>query len=390
MKEPIKLYLAILNRGWVKSEHIGTVFMASRTPGVTLVMEPPSVSFATPIASNRCRITKRFLETDCDFLLMLDDDVIPYHNPAEMVFFDKDIVGSPTRRGRQGMLEWVAYAKHPKLDHNYASIDLNKVNPEADLLKVDAIGTGCILIKRKVLETLKRPFEDVFDEDGIRKFGQDLNFCKKAIEAGFEVFITPNRVCEHFKEIGLVNLDHYFVSRADDEVLKKYGIPWGDFAIIEKDWDFIREAIEQEGVETVLEFGTGLSTLLISEMASVDTFETDVTYMDKIIEKLPEEGRDVRFYTWDGIVPPEPSQLRKKYDLAFVDGPVGKDSGGIGREVSIRLAVEHSDRIIIHDAGRPHEAMLQEKYLKDKFQLVTRNGWHQARCNYWRKKDATS
>lgn len=161
----------------------------------------------------------------------------------------------------------------------------------------------------------------------------------------------------------------------------KYGIPWGGWAIAEKDWDFIKDIIQRKKVNTVLEFGTGLSTLLISGIAEVDTFETNGEWAEKIeAEAL---NGNIKFYIWNGQDPPE---IKKRYDLAFVDGPTGKASGGIGREMSMKLASKYADKIIVHDAGRTDEAYLQERLLNNKFRFISQSDEHKIRCNYWEKR----
>jgi hypothetical protein len=385
-KKP-KIYLAILNDGWVRSEHINTVLMIHLTPNVELQLENPAVTWGIPITSNRNQIRKRFLETDADFLLMFDDDVIPLFNPAEAVFYDKDILGLPTRRRMRQRLEWVIYAKHPVLENRYAAIDLDKVKTDADLLQVDGIGTGAILIKRKVLEVVKHPFEDLFDDEGIRILGQDLNFCQKAIKAGFGVFVAPKMICEHIKDHGLVNIDGCFVIQAGDKNQERYDISWGGEEIIEKDWDLIEQIITDEKVKTVLEFGSGFSTLLMSQIASVDSFETNPEQIDRVRNRLPRD-RKVNLYPWDGETKPDSGRVKKKYDLVFIDGPESASRANqTGRRIPIEIAIEHSDRIILHDAGKMHETMLQEKYLRKDFDLLARNGWHQTRCQYWKRKE---
>ena len=161
----------------------------------------------------------------------------------------------------------------------------------------------------------------------------------------------------------------------------KYDIPWGGWAIAEKDWDFIKDIIQKKKIKAVLEFGTGLSTLLISEIAGVDTFETNSEWAEKIEAKAL--NGNIKFYIWNGQDPPE---IERRYDLAFVDGPVGKFTGGVGREMSMRLASEYADKIIVHDAGREDEKRLQEMILNGKFRFISRSDEHQIRCNYWEKR----
>ena len=68
-KKKYKVYLAILNSGELRSEMTSTVIPAmQKTNGVSLIWEHPDKTWANPISSNRNRIVKRFLETDCPLI----------------------------------------------------------------------------------------------------------------------------------------------------------------------------------------------------------------------------------------------------------------------------------------------------------------------------------
>jgi len=288
----------------------------------------------------------------------------------------------------------VAYLKHPDVE-GYFAVDFANVADTIDLLSVDIVGTGCILIHRRVLETLYNkttngwdaPFTIELTKDGDSKYGTDFAFCIRAQKAGFKIYTTPQRICEHIKDVGLLDIQGYDDCDGRDEIAGKYAIPWGDYAISQNDWKFIKGIIQENGVKSILEFGAGLSTLLMSELVEVTSYETDKAWIENI-EKLARGNghpeRMLNIVKWDGKK--EPKGLGQ-YDLAFVDGPKGKVNGGIGREMSIKLASEHAKRIIIHDAGRSEEQVLQAKYLRGKFNLRGRNGWHQSRCHLWQKID---
>ena len=381
----IKLYMAILNHGWIRSE----IFMdllpkIKNMKNVSVTLENLGKTWDHPISSNRNRIVKRFKATDNDFLLMLDDDIVPLDNPAEFVFADKDIIGFPAPvRQAGGQLNWVAYVKYPDRD-DYAPIDFARIDDTVELLKVDVVGTGCILIARRVLETLKAPFHTDFDEDGILEIGTDFAFCRKAAVAGFEIFTAPQRVCEHHKSVGMLSFQSLNSSDNVDLAARKYGIPWGGFAITPNDWSFIRTIIEQTGARRVLEFGAGLSSLLMSEIAEVTTYETNHEYADVIRAKA--KG-NLTIREWDGK-----NFLMKNashFDLVFIDGPKGIVNGGPGREEAVRAAVACSDRIILHDARREEETRWQDKYLKGIFKLKKRSGYHQACCQYWERREGS-
>lgn len=379
-----KLYFALLNKGWVRREFASQQLDAMRnTPGVKFVWENPILTWGHPICSNRNAIVKRFLKTDCDFLMMQDDDIIPLHNPAELVLADKDIIGSPAKvRQDNRQLNWVAFVKD-STGLGYVPCDLSKCPPGGDLIAVDVVGTGLICVRRNVLEAIKAPFMDTFDEDGLRELGTDFAFCERAKAKGFEVFTTPWRVCEHVKEQGFLDADGYDDSDNADLANYRYKIAWGGMAIMQNDWKFLKEVIEKYKVKRVLEFGAGLSSLLMSELVPVVSYETDDDWAKEIESR--KNGNELVISMWDGVTTPLIEQ-RGPFDMAFIDGPPGKNEPG--REHSIRSAVEAKiPLIVVHDAGRQGEIKWQIQHLRDKYHVVSKTGNHQQRSQLWEIND---
>lgn len=379
-----KLYVAILNDGWIRREVVSGVIPALfKTSEVKIMMEPMHLTWGHPISSNRNSIVKRFLGTDADFLLMMDNDVIPLSNPAEMVFADKDIIGFPAKvRQSHNSINWTAYMVNPQAKESgeaYIFIDLDSVDDKIEVLEVDAVGTGAILIKRKVLEALQAPFNCEYDKDGVTSFGTDFAFCRKAKQNGFKVYTAPQRFCEHIKTIGLLQTLSFLDFAHREKNPYRYNLPWGGYSIEYGDWFFIKDIIKKEETKTILEFGSGISSLLMSEQTKVLSYETNQKWVEKI-KSLKTDQNDLEIRLWSGITF---ENTIDNFDLVFIDGPVAKSSGGIGRELAFYVAIEHSDRIIVHDAGRKEELELQNKYLKGDFQLMGRGGYLETSCNYW-------
>ncbi len=151
-----------------------------------------------PISHCRNLIVKKFLESRNEWLLMIDEDVVPSKNPLNLLKYNKDIIACPCPIF-QGKIVWNCY----NLDNDGYWIPIHILNKK-NLIEIDATGTGCILIKRKVLKNIKKPFERIFDAEGIEKLGLDLSFSKKAKEKGFKIFVAPEYHCSHFKNINLV------------------------------------------------------------------------------------------------------------------------------------------------------------------------------------------
>lgn len=132
-----------------------------------------------------------------------------------------------------------------------------------------------------------------------------------------------------------------------------YGLTFNGGAVTERDWEFIQNIMKENHVESVLEFGGGLSTLLLSDVGLKElvTYEDKQGWIDKLKKIKP--GLDIRL--WDG----KTNGIKGQFDLAFVDGPAGDSS----REMSTKIASEKARVVIVHDAGREWARKYQDQYL---------------------------
>jgi hypothetical protein len=116
---------------------------------------------------------------------MVDDDVCPTQGATGLLNALQDyfIVGAACPIFRPDMFPipiWNAF--------NAADGGWKLVRPPAEdaVVEVDAVGFGCVAIRREVLEELPQPtFRDV--AVGGAGWGEDFLFCQDAREAGFTV-----------------------------------------------------------------------------------------------------------------------------------------------------------------------------------------------------------
>lgn len=80
-------------------------------------------------------------------------------------------------------------------------------------MEYDAGGTGCILIKRKVLEGMDAPFSSKLNKDGTRKVGGDIWFCDRVKRKGFKIWAHWGYACSHLKEIDLINVARLMLNK---------------------------------------------------------------------------------------------------------------------------------------------------------------------------------
>jgi hypothetical protein len=147
------------------------------------------------------RIAFDFRAGDWDYWLSIDADNPPQRNPLDLVDFDLDIIGLPTpifNNSDGGFpICWNAFDKVPE--------GYNQHPPDpGNLAEVDAVGSGCILIHRRVIEGMKSPwFVRETDEIGRVIHGPDFYFCTEAKRARFHVWTHYGFPCRHFNELEL-------------------------------------------------------------------------------------------------------------------------------------------------------------------------------------------
>lgn len=148
-----------------------------------------------------------FLIGEYDFWLSFDSDNPPINNPLDLVGVDKDIMGCPTpvwhfdeknKSKGERPIYWNGYKRVGDAYKEY--------EPKDGLQQVDAIGTGCFLIARRVFEhpdMQKGAFTRKLYPDGRVEKGNDIMFCERAKEAGFEVWCHYDYPSMHFNELEL-------------------------------------------------------------------------------------------------------------------------------------------------------------------------------------------
>ena len=148
-----------------------------------------------PASSTRNRIVQQFLQTDADYLIMLDDDQAPTCNVLDYIEQDYDVLGFPypsLRINADDIIPW--YPAPPN---------------KGGITAVDSIGGGCMVIARRVLEAIPCPFADVFDEHGVFSEGEDLSFCRRARENGFRIHCVMDKPLLHIKPAEMLTVWNY-------------------------------------------------------------------------------------------------------------------------------------------------------------------------------------
>ena len=168
---------------------------------------------------------------DWEWLLTVDDDIVPPANIFDMIDHGKDIVQAPAVVLVNGMFEWVGKQYHKErgcydmeFDRFFHALKGHDIAPTTlvqnmsdgtkidhkvlipipqpyneGLFPVDTVGTGCLLVRRCVIETIgvachRTKFDSLVNmlntHDGV--FSE---WCK---DAGFEMFCDTAKRCRHW------------------------------------------------------------------------------------------------------------------------------------------------------------------------------------------------
>lgn len=177
------------------------------------------------ISIARNKLANDFLETDYTHFMFIDQDVgFNAHLVFELIKQDKDVVTGtyPLKN-----IHWNNVAKAVKdgvepenleqesAIHIFQPVDQSKKVSNAELVEVNFSGTGFMLIKRKVFETLAPLTERYFEVTGQENtrteyidffghakvnnefWGEDVSFCMRVRNAGMKVYVAPWVQCSH-------------------------------------------------------------------------------------------------------------------------------------------------------------------------------------------------
>lgn len=162
-----------------------------------------------PVDNARNEIVEEFLKSDCTHLFFIDSDTIPPEDALDkLMALDCDIASGITpiiELDQNRVNDSSGFYKRS----NILGMDNELIQPDTGIQDMKAGGGSCLLIKRNVLETLKKPiFRFVYKDchpEGVQFNGkkdmmsEDYYFCAKALGAGFKMKCDSSIICRHQK-----------------------------------------------------------------------------------------------------------------------------------------------------------------------------------------------
>ncbi len=139
------------------------------------------------LLNQREKLVTSSLEVESDYILWLDSDMtFPSTTLLRLLSHDKDIVGCNYMK-RSNPQTPVAYKKIGDWD-SWVSLD-----EQEDLVKVEGVGMGCILIKTDLFKEINKPFfEFTYNKETDDWLGEDFNLFTKFKNIGKNIYIDTN------------------------------------------------------------------------------------------------------------------------------------------------------------------------------------------------------
>ncbi|HDZ77136.1 MAG TPA: class I SAM-dependent methyltransferase [Candidatus Omnitrophica bacterium] len=198
------ILITVPNVHWIHQHVTHRLLMLQKDIRYNLTFKLPSHK---PYVNNLHHIVNDFISGNYDFWLNIDADNPPQENPLDLIELDKDIIGLPTpiwhftnKGNNERPVYWNAYDYLSEKDA-YAEHE-----PKKGLQKVDAVGTGCILIARRVFENpimRQGAFMRKWNKDGTVDKGNDMAFAEIARNQGFNIYAHYDYPCDHMSELSL-------------------------------------------------------------------------------------------------------------------------------------------------------------------------------------------
>lgn len=143
----------------------------------------------TLIFDQRQKLAEAALKERCDYVLWIDADMrFPKNTIERLLAHDKDIVGvNATTR----TIPVKSTAKNLEIDMEKKENQWLSVSSKGKvgIEQVTAIGCGVMLVKREVFENTPPPWFWFEQLPGEKLLGEDVYFCVKAHDAGFETWV---------------------------------------------------------------------------------------------------------------------------------------------------------------------------------------------------------
>lgn len=205
-----KIFIGIHCTGWVTA-HM-TKWLLSQLvaqdigPGKKIENLMIHIESGKPEDAAANQVMEAFLKTDCTHIMKMDNDIMAdLHLINRLLDYDKDIVAAPITLVQDLGITFAGCNINDK-DGTWQVPDIRPPNNTL-VGPLDFVGGGCMLIKRNVIETLRKQgpiYVTKYGDQGQVTMYCDNYFLREAKKAGFEAYLDGTEVLGQVAEINLM------------------------------------------------------------------------------------------------------------------------------------------------------------------------------------------
>ena len=151
------------------------------------------------VAVARNEAFKEARDAFADFLIMIDDDVVPDKNIVTLPEHDLPVLSGLVPMSKNGLICFNAF------DLSAEGIYSSLPGAGEGIRQVYAVGSALICLRMDVLRHMKAPFNFELDEDGLVDVygGEDLAFVYKCHAQDIPIYVDTDYVAEHYSKLEL-------------------------------------------------------------------------------------------------------------------------------------------------------------------------------------------
>jgi len=192
----MRILIAVPSWEFVKTACIQSVYKMKTPNGVETTIEYIA---SYGVAPARNKAANMAVDGGYDYILFIDSDhIVPVDALEKLLSHDVDIVGGWYYGALNEQKTNIAFYHTDRMYYEPIIID----NLPQGLVKVDAMGFGCILIKTAVLRMMRYPYFQYVEYDNRAVLSEDLFFCNVARRVhGISMFCDTSLKVEHAKTI---------------------------------------------------------------------------------------------------------------------------------------------------------------------------------------------
>jgi hypothetical protein len=182
--KPTKLAILVPTRDTVHSQFAYCLTQLIKTTSEVGIDTYLFFDSSTILLNQREKLIENAKDIKCDYVLWLDSDMMfPSTTALRLLAHNKDIVACNYLK-RSKPLKTVAYTDLTNWD------SWLPLEPKDDLVKVEGVGMGCMLMKTEIFDSLQKPyFEFTYKGDTQDWYGEDFMLLTKLRLNSFNVYI---------------------------------------------------------------------------------------------------------------------------------------------------------------------------------------------------------